>query len=269
VPGAVIDLKREVVAEGPAFGDQGFAYIVDIFLNAFRVRAFGGADVEPDFEWQVAAQLADTVQDIAVAPPDRRGHDGELAEDVGVLEAEVEGDEATEGGAAETGIGGRCGSAVAAIDEGFEFVDEEAAVAAGETSASATVANLGVFADAAYAGVVDTDHDEGLDGAFGDELFCGFVEAPFVAEEGGGAIEEVLTVVEIEDGKTAGWIIVLAGRQIHDDIAISGQVGGVEPPMDMDVPGESVLQAALCSLWGVSISNSARRCSQTRPRGCR
>lgn len=60
-------------------------------------EAFGCAHVEPDAEVGFGAGAADAVKDGALVPPDAGREDGGFAEDVGVVEGEGEGDEATEG----------------------------------------------------------------------------------------------------------------------------------------------------------------------------
>ena len=141
---------------------------------------------------------------LRLVPPDAGGHDGELAEDVGVVEAEGEGDEAAERGAAEGGVLRAGEGAEAAVDEGLELFDEEAAVAAAFAAAEADVAGGGVLGHAADAGVGDADEDDGLDEAFAGEGVGGGVGAPGAVDDvGGAAVEEVLAVVEVEDGEAA------------------------------------------------------------------
>ena len=116
----------------------------------------------------------------ALIPPDGGREDGEFAEDLGILHAEIDGEQAAERRAAETFIGGALGDAIARFDEGLERFDEQAAVFIGFAAAEFAVASGSVFGEALFAGVVDADDDERLDGALGDEGVGGFADAPVV-----------------------------------------------------------------------------------------
>jgi hypothetical protein len=82
-------------------------------------------------------------------------------------------------------------------------------------------ARRSVLAEALFACVVDAHDDEGLDTAVVDVIVGSLSHVPVHAwNEGGGAIEEILTVVEIEDGKGALEVRVVAGGKIDDEIAL-------------------------------------------------
>ena len=49
-------------------------------------EAFGGAHIEPDAEVGFGAGAADAMENGALIPPDAGGEDGDLAEDVGIVE---------------------------------------------------------------------------------------------------------------------------------------------------------------------------------------
>jgi hypothetical protein len=95
---------------------------------AHVTQAFCGAHVQPDAQRRIGAGGANAVQDAALVPPDGGAHDGGFAEDFGVGEGDVEGDETAEGAASECGVGGVGEGAERGVDEGFELFDEEFAV---------------------------------------------------------------------------------------------------------------------------------------------
>ena len=80
-----------------------------------------------------------------------------------------------------------------------------------------------VFVDAGFAGVVDADDDERFDGAALDQVIGGAMNVPVLAGEGGGAVEKILTVLEIEDREAAPGLLVVAGREIDDQVALIAQ----------------------------------------------
>ncbi len=192
-------------------------------------EAFGGTHVEPDAEGGFGAGTSDAVEDGSPIPPDAGGEDGDFAEDVGVVEGDGQGDEAAEGGATDGGVGGVGEGAEGLVDEGLELVDEETAVAATVSSVTARVAGMGVFCHPPNAGVVDADEDDGFDlvGA-GEGIGCGVGLPGAVRDEGGSAVDEVLAVVEIEDGKAAMGFGEVGLGEIDDDVATGGEEAGAE-----------------------------------------
>jgi hypothetical protein len=147
-------------------------------------------------------------------PPDGGREDGEFAEDLGKLHAEVNGEEAAERRTAQPLIGGALRDAIAGFDEGLKFFDEEAAVLIGFAAAKFAVARGSVLVEALLAGVVDADDYKRLDGALGNEGVSGFTDAPILAgNKGGGGIEEILAVFEIQDRESQiGTLFVDAGK---------------------------------------------------------
>lgn len=201
------------------------------FGVADMALAFGGAYVEPD-AWAGMAggvEVADKGEDAALIPPDGGGEYAEATEGLGALEAEIEADESAERGAAEPGVLGTDGGSVGSVDEGDELVDDEAAVTIAVAATHLEVGGGGVLGHAAEAGIRDADEDEGLGLVGFVEPVGGGAGAPGVARYIGGAgIEEVLTVVEIEDGEAAGGVCRVLRRQIDGDAAVVGEDGGVE-----------------------------------------
>ncbi len=165
------------------------------------------AHVEPDAEVRASKGCLDKAENAAVVPPDGWGEHGDLAEDVGILEAEEERNESAEGGASDGSAGGAGLGAIGPVDLWLEFLDEETGVAAGFAPAEFEVAGGGVLGHAAEAGVGDADEDDGLDLAGLGEAVGSEVGLPGVAGDvGGEVVEEVLAVVEVEDGEAAVWI---------------------------------------------------------------
>lgn len=192
-------------------------------------EAFGGSHVEPDAEVGFGAGTSDAVEDGSAVPPDAGGEDGDFAEDVGVVEGDGEGDEATEGGASDGGVGGVGEGAEGVVDEGLELVDEEAAVAATVTSVTARVAGMGVFCHPPNAGVVDADEEDGFDLVGAGEGVGGGIGLPgAVRDEGGSAVDEVLAVVEIEDGEAAKGLGEVGLGEVDDDVSTGGEEAGAE-----------------------------------------
>ncbi len=71
-----------------------------------------------------------------------------------------------------------------------------------------------VFAQPLLAGIVNAHDDERLDAAFLNPLVCGLPDVPVhPGNKGGGAIEKILSVVKIKDGKTPQGLRVVAGRK--------------------------------------------------------
>ena len=183
-------------------------------------EAFGGSHVEPDAEAGFRTGSSYAVEDGALVPPHAGGEDGGLAEDVGVVEGDGEGDEASERRPSDGGVGGVREGAKGVVDEGLEFLDQETAVAAAVATAAAWIAGVGVLGHTANAGVVDADEEDGLDFTGAGEGVCGGVGLPgAVGNEGGAAVDEVLAVVQIEDGEAAGWGCEIRFGEVDNDVA--------------------------------------------------
>jgi hypothetical protein len=210
-----------------------FELAAELFGVAYVALAFGGADVEPDAGARVVGRIevADEGEDTALIPPEGGGEDAEAAERFRVFEAEIEADEAAEGGAAEAGVFRAGEGAVGDIDEGDKFFEDEAAVAVAFASAHFEVAGGGVLGHAAKAGVGDADEDGGGDAAGVGEPVGGGAGAPGVAGDvGGSVVKEILAVVEVEDGEAAVGLGGVLGREVDGDAAEvwMGKDGGVE-----------------------------------------
>jgi hypothetical protein len=140
-----------------------------------------------------------------------------------VLQAEIEGDEAAERGAAEAGVLGRGEGAIGAVEEGLDLFEEEAAVTVAVAAAMFGVGGRSVLGHAAQAGVSDADQDEGLDEALVGEAIGGGVRLPGMAgNEGGALVEEILAVVEIEDGEALFGVLEVGAGKVDEEGAVLG-----------------------------------------------
>src|SRR5580658_7327756 len=93
---------------------------------------------------------------------------------------------------------------------------------------------MGVLGQASI-GVVDADDDQRLDLAGADGLVGVLANLPGAAgDEGGAGIEEVLAVLEVEDGVSARWMAMVAGRDVDDKVAFVGQVMAGEGAMEAE-----------------------------------
>src|SRR6476620_3614062 len=96
----------EILTEYPALYDQGVAERAGVSDDLRRFVAFLRADVQPDTQRWALLEGIQLTDGVAVIPPDGRGDDGEAPKDVGAGQAEIERDDATEGGATEPGAVG-------------------------------------------------------------------------------------------------------------------------------------------------------------------
>jgi hypothetical protein len=87
------------------------------------------------------------------------------------------------------------------------------------TSLAPSVADVSVFFQALFAGVVDTDNDQWLDCAGSDQFLGSLVDTPLLMCECCCRVEEVLTVVHIQNGIALAWMLVVSRRQIDEQIA--------------------------------------------------
>ena len=214
----------EVDALAPALAAEEMEELVGVLEVALALLR---AHVEPDAERGTRRGVLDAMEDAAVIPPEGGGEEGEAAEGVGVLEAEMERDEGAERGAAEASVLGLGAGAVGAIEEGLELLAQHAAVAGAVAAAVLRVGGGGVLGEAAQAGVGDADQDEGLDAALGDEAVGGAVGLPgATGNEGDAFIEEILAVVQIEHGEALVGMGLVLAREVDEEGAVGG-VGGL------------------------------------------
>src|SRR5712692_1569106 len=110
--------------------------------------------------------------------------------------------------------------AIFALHEGFHLFDQKFGVAVGAPAAELGHMRGRVFADARF-GVVDADDQQRLDHTGLNVLLSGLTDMPVLPwDKGGGAVEKVLAVVKIEDGKMTAGLLLIARRRVHDEVAL-------------------------------------------------
>src|SRR5260370_38272518 len=110
--------------------------------------------------------------------------------------------------------------AVLAIDEGLHFFNEKLCVAVGTAAAEFGDVSGSVFANARLL-VVHADDDQRSDRARLNALIGGLADVPILPrDEGSGAIEKILAVMEIEDGKVARGLASVSRRSGDAEVAL-------------------------------------------------
>ncbi len=110
--------------------------------------------------------------------------------------------------------------AVFAIHEWSHFLNQKPCVSVGAAPAEFRCMGWGVFPDACF-GVVYRHDNERLDSIRLNTMIRGLSHAPILPwDEGGGAIEEILSVMKIEDGKMPSRLVSVSGRRIDDEVAL-------------------------------------------------
>ncbi len=98
-----------------------------------------------------------------------------------------------------------------------------------------------VFMDPFFAQVRDGDDDDRLDQLPANQVLSGFVDPPFHVREGGGLVENVLPIMQIENGISSGGRAAVTEREIDQNITAVGQDLGTESPMFLNVSGKRVI----------------------------
>src|SRR6266404_6873856 len=163
-----------------------------------------------------------------MVPPHRRGERCNLPENARMLEAEVERNKAAQRGTADAGMLRAGERAVFAIDEGLHFFNEKFCVAVG--AAASEFGNVGgsVFANARVR-VVHPHDDQRGDRPRLNKMIRGLPDVPVLpGNEGGGAIEEILAVMKIEDGEMAPGLVGVSGRRVDDEVALIAEKARAE-----------------------------------------
>ena len=227
-------LVVQIAAEAPAFFEKQVAKALDVLNDA---RPFASADVEPDARARFDMERARKAMDDELVPPNGRGKRGDFSKDGVMLESQVKRDQASQGRAANAGMlrTGKC--TVFAFHERLYFLDEEFRVAVGAAAAELGHMRGRVLADARF-GVVHADDDEWLDRAGVDAVIGGLADVPVLpGNEGSSAVEEILTVVKIENRETAVRLFRIAGRGVNDKVALVAEKTGAEPFVFAELSG--------------------------------
>ena len=94
--------------------------------------------------------------------------------------------------------------------------------------------------DPVFAHVCDCYDNERLNGFGADEAFGCLVDAPFHAAKRSCCIEDILSVVQIQNGITFSRKSAVARWQIHQNIAPVPENSGRERAVHFDVSGQRV-----------------------------
>ena len=172
-----------------------------------------------------------------------------------MLEPDVQRDETTERRPANRGVSGLGPRPERPVDPRLQFVDHEAGVVIGVAARMAMdVARGCELVGPLGAGMVDGHDDQRRDAAVVHQSLGRLVDAPFDARKRGARVEDVLAVVQVQHRVTAPVIVLVARRQVHEDVAAVAErvrVEGLEQP---DVAGEAPPVArrvdALGGAWG-------------------
>jgi hypothetical protein len=92
----------------------------------------------------------------------------------------------------------------------------------GAPAAAAPVAYRRVFGHPLQSRVVNSNDDERFKLAFLDQILGELIEPPFVTQESGFGIEEVLPVMHIQHRVTSVFRYVVIRRQINFDVSLIG-----------------------------------------------
>ena len=205
----------------------GFEAAVQVLHIVEGAAAFVVAYIEPDAGAipDFRGALVQVAEDAFVVPPDAGREHGEFAEPGGVAQAEVERDQAAERRTSKPCRLAIGADAVLRGDPGQNLACEGEAVLLGLAAAHAPVGLVGVLVQTAVTGVVNADNDQrlnlaGLDGGVG--LFAHLPGA--AGNVGSAGIEEILAVLQVEHGVAAFGLLVIAGREVDDQVALVRQV---------------------------------------------
>ena len=105
-----------------------FEHAIEVVGVAEMAGAFCHPHIKPNAKVRSANRRLDEGKNAAVVPPDRGGKGGDPAKDFGVLEPEIQRDEAAQRGAAYGGVFPTGLGAVSAVNLALEFFDKEACV---------------------------------------------------------------------------------------------------------------------------------------------
>src|SRR5216684_1064179 len=210
-------LVVQVPLELPAFGEK---HVTEFLHLAHDARAFARADVEPNPRARLNDGGLGKAMNYAVVPPYGRRECGNFPENARILESNIEGDQTTQRRPTDAGMPRAGKRAVFAIHKWFHFLDQKSRISIGAAPAEFRCMGWGVFPDACF-GVVHPHDNERLDSARLNVTIRGLSNAPILPwDEGGGTIEEILSVLKIEDGKIAPGLVSVSGRCINDEVAL-------------------------------------------------
>src|SRR5229473_1056280 len=230
-PGGFVVLRAfdalvvQVLFELPAFFEQ---HIAEFFHLRHDAGTFARADIQPDARAGLDDRRPREAVNHLLVPPNRWREGGDFPENARMLEAQVERNKSAQGGAADAGVLRAGERAVFAVDEGLHFFDEKFGIAIGAAAAEFGNVSRRVFANAGF-GVVHADDDQRGDGADLNAVIGGLADVPILpGDEGCGAVEKILAVMKIEDGKMARGLLGVSGRSVNDEVALIAEKARAE-----------------------------------------
>src|SRR6266851_5587391 len=249
-------LVVQVPLELPAFGEKHVTEFVHLTHDA---RAFARADVEPNPRARLNDGGLGKAMNYAVVPPYGRRECGNFPENARMLESNIEGDQTTERRTTNAGMLRAGERALFAIHEWTHCRNQKYNISVAAASAEFRCMGWGVFPDACF-GVVHRHDNERLDSARLNGVIRGLSNAPILPrDEGGGAIEEILSVLKIEDGEMPSRLVSVSGRRINDEVALVAE----EPRVKLFVfaelsgtHGAMVTRRSFASTCRVGFTNS-------------
>lgn len=210
-------LVVQFVLEAPAFFEEYVAEIFDFMHNA---RAFARADVQPDARARLDIHGLNETMNDELIPPHGGRERSDFAKNGGMLEPEIERNQAAQRRAANSGVQRAGESAVFAIYERLHFLNQKFRVAVGAATTEFGDVRGRIFSDTRF-GVVHADDDERFDRARFDAIIRGWADVPVLpGDEGSGAIEKILAVVEIKHWEMTPRLVVIARWGVNDEIAL-------------------------------------------------
>src|SRR6266705_3511987 len=227
-------LVAQVLPELPAFGEE---HVTEFLHLAPDARAFARADVEPNPRARLNDGGLGKAMNYAVVPPYGRRERGNFPENARMLDSNIDGDQTTERRTTDAGMLRAGKRAVFAIHKWFHFLNQKPCISVGAAPAEFRCMGRRVFPDACF-GVVHPHDNERLDSARLNTTRRGLSNAPILPrDEGGGAIEEILSVMKIEDRKMAPGLVSVSGRRINDEVALVAEEPGVKLSVFAELSG--------------------------------
>src|SRR6266567_4006071 len=212
------NVRRARIIQRPRPPDTGIAEMVRHV--APDARALARADVEPNPRARLNDGGLGKAMNYAVVPPYGRRERGNFPENARMLESNIERGQTTQRRTTDAGMLRAGKRAVFAIHKWFHFLNQKPCISVGAAPAEFRCMGWGVFPDACF-GVVYPHDNERLDSIRLNAMIRSLSHAPILPwDEGGGAIEEILSVMKIEDGKMPSRLVSVSGRRIDDEVAL-------------------------------------------------
>ena len=246
LPGAFIvlgigDQGADII--GPRFQSGGIQpgnkRIEILHLIIARIlRSAGGAHVHIEAYSFHPGIIGPCIQQRLLGIAQPRIEKNDTAEDAGMIVRDGKRNHPAQRRAADgSGIlAGQC--AIGAVDHRLEFLDNKPAVESGFAGKAGGGLLEGREFRRAVGRVVDSDDDDRIDLAGLDQVLRRFIHAPFDAGKGGRGIEEILPVLQVQNGITLRRIRFIIRRQVDDDRAEIAQQFGLKLFVQPENAGE-------------------------------